>query len=92
MKKQFQYSNKDFSNCRKDCAACCIYLSISSPLPGMTEGKPAGVRCIHLSDDLLCNIYNDPERPQVCTDFIFDPLICGNSAYEAKEIISSLEK
>jgi Fe-S-cluster containining protein len=89
---QSGYSNNDFSECRPDCAACCIYLSISSPLPGMPDGKPAGVRCIHLSDDLLCEIYNQLDRPKVCADFKFDPLICGNSADEAREIISELEK
>jgi hypothetical protein len=32
--------------CRPGCAACCIAPSISSPIPGMPHGKPAGVRCI----------------------------------------------
>ena len=30
-------------NCRPHCGACCIALSISSPIPGMPAGKPAGV-------------------------------------------------
>ncbi|MBF7801077.1 YkgJ family cysteine cluster protein, partial [Klebsiella pneumoniae] len=27
--------------CRTDCGACCIAPSISSPIPGMPQGKPA---------------------------------------------------
>ncbi|MCF5019628.1 YkgJ family cysteine cluster protein, partial [Pseudomonas lactis] len=27
--------------CREGCGACCIAPSISSPLPGMPQGKPA---------------------------------------------------
>lgn len=29
--------------CRPGCGACCIAPSISSPIPGMPEGKAAGV-------------------------------------------------
>jgi hypothetical protein len=32
--------------CRPDCGACCIAPSISSPIPGMPHGKPAGVRSV----------------------------------------------
>ena len=81
----------DFKYCRKGCAACCIYLSISSPIPGMPDGKPAGVRCIHLTNDLLCAIYNYPDKPKVCDDFKFDPEICGSNAEEAKNNILKLE-
>ena len=28
------------------CGACCIAPSISSAIPGMPDGKPAGVRCV----------------------------------------------
>ena len=81
----------NFEHCRKNCAACCIYLSISSPIPGMPDGKPAGVRCIHLTEGLLCAIYNNPERPKVCDDFKFDPELCGKNAEEARDNIISLE-
>ena len=77
--------------CRKNCGACCIISSISSPLPGMPEGKPAGVRCIHLTDDLKCNIYGSPDRPKVCTNFKPELLICGNSREEAIERLAKLE-
>ncbi|MGO2368564.1 MAG: YkgJ family cysteine cluster protein, partial [Serratia sp. (in: enterobacteria)] len=31
-------------DCRADCGACCIAPSISSPIPGMPNGKPANTR------------------------------------------------
>ncbi len=78
--------------CRTNCGACCIAPSISSPIPGMPNGKPAGVRCIHLTDDLRCAIFNDPSRPKVCHDFQADPLMCGESREEALEIMRRLEE
>ena len=78
--------------CRPHCGACCIAPSISSPIPGMPRGKPAGVRCIHLTDDYLCGIYNDPDRPKVCADFQADPEVCGNSRNEALRLLQELEQ
>ena len=77
--------------CRSGCGACCIYPSISSPIPGMPNGKPAGVRCIQLADDLSCKIFNSPNRPKVCGGFKPEKIICGNSAEEAYRILASLE-
>ncbi|MDX9929138.1 MAG: YkgJ family cysteine cluster protein [Bacteroidales bacterium] len=76
--------------CRPLCGACCIALSISSPIPGMEGGKPAGVRCIHLTHDYRCALYGRPERPAVCSTFQAEPLFCGSSREEALEILSSL--
>jgi Fe-S-cluster containining protein len=76
--------------CRSDCGACCIAVSISSPIPGMLEGKPAGVRCIHLQDDYRCALYNSPDRPKVCGDFKAESEFCGNSREEALRILFSL--
>ena len=78
-------------NCRPGCAACCNGISISSPIPGMPNGLKAGEACIHLSDDLLCILFNSPLRPDVCVSFNFDPLICGNSRAEALKIMAELE-
>jgi Fe-S-cluster containining protein len=76
--------------CRKNCGACCIAVSISSPIPGMPGGKPAGVKCIHLIDDFRCAIYNSPEKPKVCCDFNAEPEFCGKSREEALTILMSL--
>ncbi len=76
--------------CRTHCGACCSAPSISSPIPGMPDGKPAGVTCIHLKEDYSCAIYED--RPKVCRDFKAEELVCGNSREEALAILSRLEK
>jgi uncharacterized protein len=76
--------------CRTGCGACCIALSISSGLPGMAEGKPSGVRCIHLLDDYRCAIYNEPSKPKVCTGFKAEAEFCGSDREEAMKILLSL--
>ncbi|MCB1812690.1 MAG: YkgJ family cysteine cluster protein, partial [Candidatus Competibacteraceae bacterium] len=52
--------------CRSGCGACCIAPSISSPIPGMLQGKPAGVRCVQLDEQNQCRLFGRPERPKVC--------------------------
>jgi len=78
--------------CRENCGACCIALSISSPMPGLPKGKPAGVRCIHLMDDYRCAIYNDPSKPKVCTGFNAEPEFCGSGREDAMRILGSLSE
>jgi Fe-S-cluster containining protein len=78
--------------CRENCGACCIALSISSPIPGMTGGKPAGVRCVHLMDDYRCDIYNDPGYPLVCAGFNAEKEFCGPGREEAMRILESLSE
>lgn len=81
----------DSSGCRAGCGACCIAPSISSPIPGMPHGKPAGVRCIQLDDNNLCSLFGHPSRPTVCGQFTFDRAVCGTSREEAITIIELLE-
>jgi len=76
--------------CRQGCGACCIAVSISSPIPGMPGGKPAGVRCIHLLDDYKCALYGTASRPKVCADFKPEPEFCGDTREEALKILGSL--
>ena len=82
---------REFKDCRGNCGACCIYISISSPIPGMPDGKPAGVKCIHLTEDNLCGIFEDPGRPKVCFDYKAEPLFCGSNRQEAIDILKKLE-
>jgi uncharacterized protein len=77
--------------CRVGCGACCIAPSISSLIPGMPHGKPAGVRCVQLSDDNRCLLYGKPERPAVCVQLRPHPEMCGNSAAEALQFLTVLE-
>jgi Fe-S-cluster containining protein len=78
--------------CRVGCGACCIAQSISSPIPGMPEGKPAGVRCVQLSDDYRCLLYGDPRRPRVCIQFRAMPDVCGSSREEAMRLLAEMER
>ncbi|TWI53797.1 hypothetical protein IQ22_02407 [Pseudomonas duriflava] len=77
--------------CRAGCGACCIAPSISSPLPGMPLGKPAGVRCAHLDFRNLCELFGRPERPKVCSTFQADRMVCGNDHDEAVMLLTVLE-
>ncbi|MDH4652887.1 YkgJ family cysteine cluster protein [Pseudomonas sp. BN606] len=78
--------------CRPGCGACCIAPSISSPIPGMPSGKPAGERCLHLSVENLCQLFGDPRRPAVCGAFDADPEVCGDSRDEAIRLLGWLEE
>mgnify|MGYP001358299040 CR=1 FL=1 len=78
--------------CRVGCAACCIVISISSPIPGMPNGKPAGVPCIHLSADNRCGLFGKPERPPVCGSLKPARDMCGDSDEEAFAILEHLEQ
>ena len=77
--------------CRAGCGACCIAPSISSPIPGMPNGKPAGVRCIQLDDRNRCLIFGKPERPAVCRNLKPEPVMCGSGAAEAMRTIAAWE-
>ncbi|HEX3007359.1 MAG TPA: YkgJ family cysteine cluster protein [Bacteroidales bacterium] len=80
----------DFT-CRERCGACCIVPSISSFIPGMPNGKPGGIPCIHLTDDMRCGIFDHASRPLVCGGFKAERLVCGNNRSEAAQILSELE-
>ena len=78
-------------SCRKGCGACCIAPSISSDIPGMPQGKPAGVRCVHLDAENLCSLYHKNERPKFCTTYLATEEFCGSSRDEALKLIAKLE-
>ncbi|MBV7317493.1 YkgJ family cysteine cluster protein [Shewanella sp. NIFS-20-20] len=77
--------------CRLGCGACCIAPSISTSIPGMPQGKPAGVRCIQLDDNNLCLLFGSDLRPQVCGDFAASADVCGQSDADALWLITELE-
>lgn len=78
--------------CRLDCGACCEAPSISSNIPGMPEGKPAGVKCIHFLMDQGCGIYNRADRPLVCASLKAGIEMCGSSRKEAMAFLERLER
>ncbi|MDF2182907.1 YkgJ family cysteine cluster protein [Neptuniibacter sp. CAU 1671] len=71
--------------CRLGCGACCIAPSISS------LNKPAGVPCVHLTEDMRCGIFGKPERPKVCADFPALQEHCGTRREEALILLTQLE-
>ncbi|UZE95177.1 YkgJ family cysteine cluster protein [Alkalimarinus alittae] len=78
-------------DCRLGCGACCIAPSISTPIPGMPNGKPAGVPCVQLDDDNLCLLFDDDRRPTVCGSFKAELETCGTTNADALVNIKALE-
>jgi uncharacterized protein len=79
-------------DCRSGCGACCIAPSISSPIPGMPAGKPAGARCAQLTEDNACAIFGHPERPRVCQQLRPTRAMCGFSRADALRHLHQLER
>lgn len=78
--------------CRPACAACCIAPSISSPIPGMEAGKPAGMRCVQLDDADRCRLFGDSRRPAVCASLRPSAQMCGTRRDEAMHWLARLER
>jgi uncharacterized protein len=78
--------------CRIGCAACCIAPSISSPIPGMPNGKWAGVRCVQLTAGNRCRLFGSPERPRVCANLQPSLEMCGRNDDEALIYLAELER
>ena len=79
-------------SCRKNCGACCIAPSITSFIPGMPNGKPAGVPCVNLAEDMSCRIFNAPDRPAYCGSLQPTREMCGSCRAEAMKYLEELEK
>ena len=78
-------------NCRPECGACCTAPSISSAIPGMPTGKPAGVRCVQLAADNRCMLFGRPERPAVCSGLKPASEMCGADRDAALLFLTRLE-
>lgn len=89
---QLSAAGHDVFHCRSQCGACCIALSISTPFPGMPEGKEAGVPCIHLDAEQRCLIYSHPERPACCAGLKASREMCGTGREEALAYLAWLER
>lgn len=79
-------------DCRPRCGACCTAPSITTPIPGMPQGKPAGVRCVQLDDEDRCRLFGRPERPAVCSSLQPTPEMCGSSPEQARRWLALLER
>jgi Fe-S-cluster containining protein len=74
------------------CGACCTAPSITSPIPGMPHGKPAGVRCVNLDEANRCGIFGRPDRPAFCAGLQPSAEMCGDSRQHALHWLASLER
>ena len=89
----FCFDNGSLSmECREKCGACCIAPSINTPFYGMPQGKPAGVACIHLDNQMRCVLFGDPRRPKVCSQFMPEPDFCGENREQALAVMFDLEE
>lgn len=61
-------------------------------MPGLPRGKPAGVRCPHLTAELGCALWGSPERPAVCASLRPEPAMCGASREEALATLGRWER
>lgn len=57
----------------------------------MPDGKPAGVRCVQLGDDLRCRIFGRPARPACCSGLQPSDEMCGASRDDALAWLTRLE-
>lgn len=78
-------------SCRPGCGACCTAPSISTPIPGMPSGKPAGVPCVQLDEARRCRLFGDPRRPAVCGSLQPSAAMCGTDRAQAIAWLSALE-
>ena len=79
-------------DCRAHCGACCIAPSITSPIPGMPHGKPAGMPCVQLDDEYRCRLFGKPERPAFCASLRPAMEMCGASREAAMTTLDELER
>lgn len=78
-------------DCRSDCGACCTAPSVSSPIPGMPDGKPANTKCVQLADNNQCKIFTSPLRPKVCANLQPSSEMCGTTRQQAMDYLIYLE-
>jgi len=78
-------------DCRSHCGACCIAPSITSPIPGMPHGKPAGIPCVQLRPDYRCALFAQPERPAFCASLRPTEEMCRSTRIEALDRLAELE-
>lgn len=79
------------ATCRPECGACCIAPSVTSPIPGMPHGKPAGIPCVQLLPDFRCALFGKPERPAFCVGLRPTESMCGANRDDALSRLTALE-
>ncbi len=77
--------------CRPGCGACCIAPSITSAIPGMPQGKPAGVACVQLDAQLQCKVFGQATRPACCSGLQPSHEMCGDDRAHALYWLQAME-
>lgn len=57
----------------------------------MPQGKPAGVPCVQLDEQLRCKLFGLPQRPAVCVQLRPQREMCGETAAQAHAYLERLE-
>jgi len=57
----------------------------------MLNGKPAGVPCVQLDENLRCKTFGQPERPACCSGLQPSEEMCGTSREQAIRWLSEME-
>lgn len=57
----------------------------------MPHGKPAGIPCVQLDDQLRCRLFGNPQRPAFCASLRPAPEMCGADRGDAMETLRLLE-
>ena len=65
---------------------------MSTPIPGMPQGKAAGQRCVQLDAHLRCAIFDSPQRPACCAGLQPSAAMCGTDRGHALAWLQELER
>lgn len=57
----------------------------------MPLGKPAGVACIQLDEELRCKIFGQPDRPAVSGGLQASTEMCGADRWHAMQWLTRLD-
>lgn len=57
----------------------------------MPHGKPAGIPCVQLDDELRCRLFGKPERPAFCGSLRPSYEMCGEDRGQAMQRLDWLE-
>lgn len=58
----------------------------------MPQGKPAGVSCVQLDDQLRCRLFGQAGRPAVCRGLQPSEDMCGDRREQALRWLGVLEE
>jgi uncharacterized protein len=58
----------------------------------MPHGKPAGIPCVQLDEQLRCRLFGLTQRPQVCSSLQPSHDMCGSSPEQAMIWLDQLDR